>query len=478
MPNDQPERPMDSDNHVPIPFAPSTADLAPGVIVRRARRAQGLTLAELGTLTGYSAAQVSRFERGLAPMTDITVLRRFAAALRISPQVFGLTEQPPHHGQRHSHVIGVANPYPCLPPPRVSGKPPWEDGDDPVRRRRVLAHLTATAAAVANSYVPVGRTTQADEVAPGDLLIGGVRDAMLGLGPVSTPVPADRVRAEITYALTDFDACRYGRLAHRLPWLIRAVHALTADGDTPQHHTLLAKVYLLTTRVLIKLDDQQLAWMAADRTRVTADISGDALTAAEAARNLAVLARRAGWYAQALSIALTAADVPGLRNGERACAAERGLLIQSAAYTAARSGDRSGMRQLTDHAAAITIELGGRTWLPDHGGGFSIATVQLHRISAENSLGDPAAALTAARALTPAHLPTVERRARYYTDIAAAFGRWGRRDECLRALLAAEHHAPEETHSRPAVRALVSGLLVSGRTTPELRGLATRCSIR
>jgi hypothetical protein len=49
-----------------------------GAIVRGARTAQGLTLAELGHRTGYSAAQVSRYERGLAPLTDIAVLRRFA----------------------------------------------------------------------------------------------------------------------------------------------------------------------------------------------------------------------------------------------------------------------------------------------------------------------------------------------------------------------------------------------------------------
>jgi hypothetical protein len=106
---------------------------------------------------------------------------------------------------------------------------------------------------------------------------------MLGLGPAPAPAPvsAERLRAEIAYALADFDACRYGSLAHRVPWLIRVGHALIADGDIPQHHMLLAKVDLLTTRVLIKLNDQQFGWMAADRARIIADISGDALTAAK-----------------------------------------------------------------------------------------------------------------------------------------------------------------------------------------------------
>jgi transcriptional regulator with XRE-family HTH domain len=52
-----------------------------GAIVRAARLAAGLTLAELGQRCGYSASQISRYERGVQPLTDITLLRRFAAAL-------------------------------------------------------------------------------------------------------------------------------------------------------------------------------------------------------------------------------------------------------------------------------------------------------------------------------------------------------------------------------------------------------------
>jgi len=70
--------------------APKPSGRHLGAVVRGARTAQGVTLAELGRRTGYSAAQVSRYERGLAPLTDITVLRRFAAALDIAPQVLGL----------------------------------------------------------------------------------------------------------------------------------------------------------------------------------------------------------------------------------------------------------------------------------------------------------------------------------------------------------------------------------------------------
>lgn len=446
------------------------AIVTPGELVRRVRQAQRLTLAQLGKLAGYSAAQVSRYERGISPMTDVAVLRCFAEALGIPHQALGLA--PPRPKIRHGQATVPTTAYPCLPAHSVGGSQ-REDGEGSVRRRNVLANLAVTAAAAASSRFLGGGTAQANEALLGEVLVAGLRDAMLGLGGDLGDLSPKQLPAELSRALSDFHACRYGNLAIRLPRLIRAGHALS-NGETD--HALLSQSYVLATRMLVKLDEQQLGWMAADRARQLAEVGDDVLTVAEAARNLAVLARKAGWNDQAMSIALAAADEPRLRGAGRAGAAERGLLIQSAAYTAARSGDRKGMRQLTDEATAIALELGG-TMLRDHGGGFSPVTVQLHLISAENSAGDPAAALSAAHLIAPQSLPSVERRSRYYTDIAAAFAQLGRRDECVRALLNAEQQAPEETHARPAVKSLVSGLLVSGRTAPELRGLAARSGV-
>ena len=62
----------------------------PGEVVRTVRVRSGLTLAELGNRTGYSAAQVSRYERGVTPLTDVTVLRPFARALAIPAGELGL----------------------------------------------------------------------------------------------------------------------------------------------------------------------------------------------------------------------------------------------------------------------------------------------------------------------------------------------------------------------------------------------------
>jgi len=448
-----------------------------GRVVRRARQQAGLTLAQLGDRTGYSASQVSRYERGVAPLTDTGVLRRFCAALGIAPQIFGLTATPAH-GAGHDGSPTPGRGRPAAVARRVSAEPGWEDGEDPVRRRQLLASLAATAAAAAGVTAIAGPASAEGISAPGDLLIGRVRDAMLGLGPAPADCSLDQLQAGLASAMTEFHTCQYHRLANRLPRLISTVHAL-ASADGQQASALLAGTYTLVTRMLIKLEGAggQLGWMAADRAAAFATSAQDPLADAEAARNLAVLARRAGWHSQAMQIALHAADQPGLRDGLAEHTAERGLLIQSASYSAAKRGDQSAMRELTDEAIAISARLGRRTLLRDHGGGFSLATVELHRISAEYSLGEAGAALAAAKRIVPAQLPSVERRARYFADVAQAFGQLGRRDQAISALLAAERQAPDEIHSRPATRALISGLLLSGHTTPELRGLAARSGL-
>ncbi|MEV7284087.1 helix-turn-helix transcriptional regulator [Streptomyces sp. NPDC093252] len=451
--------------------------MTPGELVRQTRQAKGLTLEALGKRTGYSGAQVSRYERGLAPLRDVDVLRRFADALELPHQAFGLTSPARRPEVRHGQPIGPITAFPRIPATRVGGSG-REDGEDPVQRRKLLRGLAATAAAAAgSSLLGNGTATAAEEALLGELLVARIRDAMLGLGNAPDPSSAVTLDADFARALADFDACRYASLAVRLPRLIRSGHALTGSHGETQNCQLLAKSYLLATRMLIKMDEQQLGWMAADRARQLAEADGDILTVAESARQLAVLARKAGWHDEALSIALSAADHPDLRDTGRAGAAARGLLIQSAAYTLARRGDRDGMRELTDEAAGIAKDLGGGTLLRDHGGGFSPLTVQLHRISAENYAGDPPAALAAARSISLKQLPSVERCSRALSDIAVTYDRLGRRSDCIRTLLQAERCAPQETHARPATKALISTLLVSGPTTTELRALATRSGV-
>ena len=420
---------------------------------------------------------MSRYERGITPLTDIAVLRRFAVALSIPPGMFGLSPARGLAGGRHGRPLTMTAAQRGSLSSTVARRTSREDRDegDQVRRRQLMASLAATAvaAATARTSLPPSRL---DDSMLGDALVHGVRDAMLGLTPGPAGVPAGELRSGLAAAVADYQNCRYRRLATTLPRLISAGHLHTAGNASTQASMLLAEIYTLATHMLIKLDDQQLGWMAADRAKVLAAGGSDPILEAETARNLAVLARKAGWHSQATAIALAAAASPRLRGADPRLAGERGLLIQSAAYTAARACDRDGMRELTSRAMSLAEGIGDAVVLRDRGG-FTPATVALHQISAENFAGDPGAAVAAAVRLEPAGLPTTERRARYWADTARAYAQWGRREDAIDALFAGEYHAPQDIHSRPAVRDLIRTLLLTGRTGPDLRGLAHRSGI-
>jgi len=223
-----------------------------GAIIRRARQTASLTQADLGAITGYSAAQISRYERGLSPLTDMGVLRRFADALGIPPPVFGLTVQPITGEPGHAAAISLTR-RPGSGGPTVAGGMGWEDGEDPVRRRQLLVNLAVTATAATGTSI-AGNSAVAGQAAPGELLVTRVRDAMLGLGRQPSDCSLGRLRAGLATALSDFHGCRYVRLAGQLPRLISGGHAAASAGEDPDVSAVLAEVYTLVTRMLIKLD--------------------------------------------------------------------------------------------------------------------------------------------------------------------------------------------------------------------------------
>jgi transcriptional regulator with XRE-family HTH domain len=141
--------------------------------------AQGLSLAEFGASVGYSASQLSRYERGIAPLTDIIVLRRFATALGLPPQVFGLSPADGQEAARHAvfteHRPGGARGH------NVDHERRREDGDD-VRRRQLLASIGLTAAAAVGAQVtgPQAPVPVLDEAGPGELFVTRVRGGALG----------------------------------------------------------------------------------------------------------------------------------------------------------------------------------------------------------------------------------------------------------------------------------------------------------
>jgi transcriptional regulator with XRE-family HTH domain len=444
-----------------------------GAIVRAARLAVGLTLADLGRRCGYSASQVSRYERGIQPLTDIVLLRRFSQVLAIPPQAFGLA--PPDSSRAGRHAVEPKDGDPCVRWPRVSREPQWEDGEDPVRRRELLAGVAGLVGTATFGLTSVGCGKTLTD--PG----AGLEDMLYRSTANVEPVPLAALRTAITAIRADFQNARYDRMAASLPGLIGTATATRdhADGhERAAASTLLADAYITAASFMVKLNDDPLAWTTADRALQAAQAGDDPLTLAAARRAVATMLRRTGRPAQARDLLLFAASA--IEPGHRPTSGQLsmyGTLLEVAAYTAAVDGNRQAAAEYMGEATAAAARLGSDA---NHRfTAFGPSGVILYQVSVAQVLGDSGTAIEYARKLRPAMITTAERKGRYWVDVARAYHQWGKPEPCYRALLSAERTAPAEVSYRPPVHRMTKDLLRADRrqSLPGLRAFAHRIGV-
>ena len=162
-------------------------------------------------------------------MTDITLLRRFSQVLAIPPQAFGLT--PPGGSRAGRHAVESKDGDARARWPRVSREPRWEDGEDPVRRRELLAGAAGLVGAATFGLPSVGRSrTSADPAA-------GLEDMLYHSTANAEPVPLAALRTAVTRVRADFQNARYDRMAASLPALIAAATAARLGSDANHRFT-------------------------------------------------------------------------------------------------------------------------------------------------------------------------------------------------------------------------------------------------
>ncbi|MFE7130167.1 XRE family transcriptional regulator [Streptomyces sp. NPDC057638] len=402
-------------------------------------------------------------ERGKRPLPDVVLLQRIADTPNIPPQLLGLA---PRHTPCSPWVF---TPHPSRTTTRVAPLPSFgEEGEDPVRRRNLLAAGLATAAT---------GTALGAGPASAHPALASLEDLLLhrgGPGP-GTEATAHTVSAALAASQREFGTCRYETLARALPGRIALARALGGQGGAEERSAnAVAELYNTATRLCIKLGEDGLAAVTADRALTAALAGADALTVAEAHRMVSSSWRRQGHHARAADVAASAAQqLAADRTAPvAACLSVQGNLYATAAYTAAKQGDRHTAHVLIEEAAATAERLGqdeqraGTAF-------FGPSQVLLHRISISQLLGDAGQAIDHARSVDAAALPTAERQARYWIDVARSFGQWGKPDRCYRALLAAEAAAAQEVR-RGAVRVLAADLVRYDRRLPGVRAFAQR----
>jgi transcriptional regulator with XRE-family HTH domain len=427
-----------------------------GAIVRGVRRANHLTLAELARRCGYSVSTLSRMERGKQPLGDVRVLRILVEALRIPPNLLGLSDTPRRsvRAARPAVRVGV-----ILMP---------GEGTDSMRRRTLLAGLTSLAGTAVLGSSPQALAGANPVTALGNALLD---PSALGGNPVALP----RLRQQVAAAQSVFQLGRYTDVAARLPGLLSTTMATRAEDDTAAANGVLADLYALTSELMIKLGDDRLAWTTADRALQASHDTDDVLAQAAARRAWAIVLRRAGHAdtARRLVVDTAAALQPDLHRGPEYLSVY-GSLLSTAAYTAAVDGDRDTARGLLGEAVDTADRLGADA---NHRfTAFGPTGVGLYKISIARVLGDYGTAVEAARRINPAAIPLVERRARYWSDVARSYHHWDKPEQSYRALLAAEHASPDEVRYRKPIQQITTSLLrhPTAHTLPGLQAFAAR----
>ncbi|GGL34488.1 transcriptional regulator [Planomonospora parontospora] len=264
-----------------------------------------------------------------------------------------------------------------------------------------------------------------------------------------------------------------------LPKVAAMAQATVAQVDgreRDQARAHLADAYMLTSELAVKLNQDGMAWVAADRALNTATVSGDPFAIAGSSRAVAIAMRRQGRHDGAVDV-LTRAAL-GLEADRGSPEPETlqiyAALLCTAAYACAQSGRRAQSLGLIEEAEQATARL------PEHTARGRLPTpanVAVYRIGIHTALGEPGVALDHARKVDTGLLPTPERHARWCVDMARAWEQFGRRDRAVTALLAAERTTPQEVR-RPSVVALISGMRYgTGPVPPELHALAARSGL-
>lgn len=429
-----------------------------GAIVRAVRLANDLTLAELSDRCGYSTSTLSRLERGVQRFGDVGTLRTIGRALRIPPNLLGLADTPPGSVQTTRPIARVGD---ILAPAEET---------DPMRRRTLLAGFTSLAgtAMLGSSSVMSGDPIRALENA--------LLDPRVTSG---APVSLSHLRRDVASTRRAFQLGRYTDAATRLLAVLPAATATRAESATSDDiatvNALLAELNSVTSGLMVKVGNDTLAWTTADRALQAANSTDDTLSQATARRAWAIVLRRAGRAQTAERMVL---DTAAALQADLNCGADYlsmyGSLLSTAAYTAAVDGDRGTAHTLIGEAVEAAGRLGtagNRPYL-----GFGPTDVGMYQVSIARVLGDSGAAIETARTINPAATPLIERRARYWADVARSFDQWGKPAQCYRALLAAEKASPDEVRYRKPIQKITTRLLrhPTANSLPGLHAFAAR----
>jgi len=343
-----------------------------------------------------------------------------------------------------------------------------EQEDDDEVRRRIFVGLTGAAMlnAMFGDTAPDAPPPQAEPFAP---VLAGHTVSFAGKPPGRAP-DIGALTAAVDNARRQYQACRYTDLTRHLPALLARLHAAClalTGGAQSRAFALSADAHHVAAGLLLKLDDQGLAYLAADRSMRAAETSGDPVTVAASARIITHTLMSGGHLGTAITTASSHAarldrDIPAHTPDSLSV---YGSLLLRGSVAAAQLGNRGAAHELLGEAEDAGERLGfdgNLRWTA-----FGPTNAKLHRVNIAVTLGDAGTAIDVARGIDPGTLTVTERRATLLVDTARAFLQWGKHEKAYIALRAAEKTAHEEVAGRPSVHRLIRELVTSA--PPSIR---------
>lgn len=392
-------------------------DETTGARIAAYRKCKGMTQAQLAGLIGRSESWLSQVERGTREVDRLSVVLRLAEMLDVSAEA-----------------------------------------------------LTGAA--------PRARPTATD---PG--LLEGVRAALTGYGHLAAESPSlppfAQLRTTVVETHRSYQAARYAQTARMLPPLLTAVDAY-GSGSRPVA-LVRSSAYVAAAKLITKVGDADLAWIAADRAATAAQSAESLPAEGQSAYQVTCALLRGGHGDRAEQVAVGAAErlMRRIRDDAPEVVSLAGSLWLVAAITATRHADKATVTERLDRADHLADRLGIDG---NHGfTAFGPTNVALHRVSTATRMGDPLRVLSDASVVNTDALRVAlnGRRAQLHLDIAAAQSQRRHDPETVYHLREAERIAPELLRYYIGAHSLLRELLRRERRgqTPALRPLAARAGV-
>lgn len=382
-------------------------ELSTGERIQALRESRGLTRPQLAQLCGRGPEWLKKIESGERELDSYTLLLRLAAALQLADL----------------SVLTGATDGPAQP-------------------------------------VPLGRLAH-----PG---MPEVWSAVMNraLAPSLRPAaPVDPAllqgRADQSWKLWHKSAYNRSEVGALLPELIRdgeaAVRAL--DGDQRRAALVaLSDIYRLTGQATAYIAPAELAWVVADRALAAAQDADQPAAIAASAWAMGNILRETSYPEEALRVVTEAADLirPHLDGAPDDWRGIYGALQLHAAVTVAREGREGDAWRYWDKGDQVAKSLPANYVHPSTV--FGRANVDFHAVSVATDLRKSAKALGLADDIDPDIMPSRERRARLWVEVARGHLQRGDRTAALHVMKLAYEIGAETVSYTPSARQAIAEL--------------------